>query len=104
MADEIGNIPLYEVIDSVSRAARNVSILMNRNLQTPPVPIKSMRKQDETNVDQMETDYQIVEPINIVKIYEIWKVYLEKNKDELDFVFVVISGDYTLKGYRNGMW
>lgn len=103
-ADDIGNIPLYLVMDAVSQAARNVSILLNRNLQVPPVPIKSVRKQDETNATENASLYSFLEPVNIVKVNEIWKVYLESNEEELDSVFVIISGDFTLQGYRNGVW
>lgn len=91
-------------MDAVSQAARNVSILLNRNLQVPPVPIKSVRKQDETNATENASLYSFLEPVNIVKVNEIWKVYLESNEEELDSVFVIISGDFTLQGYRNGVW
>ncbi len=104
-ADEISNIPLYMVIDAISQAARNVSILLNRSLQSPPTPIKSIRKQSDSNVDKID-NYKIIEPINTVSAYEIWKVNLEndKNSDELDHVYVIIKGDYTLQGYKNGKW
>lgn len=92
-------------MDAVSQAARNVSILLNRKLDAPPIPIKSIRKQEDTNVDNPESPYgNITEPVNIVKISEVWKVYLEKNEENLDFVYIIVTADYTLKGYRNGEW
>lgn len=64
-----------------------------------------MRKQEDTNVTNPESPYaSITEPVNIIEISEIWKVYLEENDDKLDEVFVIITADYTLEGYRNGEW
>lgn len=91
-------------MDAISLAARNVSILLNRKLEVPPVPIKSVRKQDQSNITETNSPYSFLEPTNIVKVYEIWKVYLEENKDNIEEVFVTLSGDYTLRGYRNGVW
>ena len=48
--------------------------------------------------------YNVIDPVNIVKVYEIWKVYLERNEEKLNEVYVVVTGDYTLQGYRNGCW
>jgi hypothetical protein len=97
---------LYEVLDAISLAARNVSVLFNRNLEVPPVPIKSVRKQEDTNVGETDVPlYTVIEPLNIVKVYEVWKVFLQKaGKDDPDHVYVVVSADYTLQGYRNGSW
>ena len=94
------------VLDAISQAARNVSILFNRNLEVPPVPIKFIRKQDDTNVGEIEVPlYTAIEPLNIVKVYEVWKVYLVQNNDnDIDHVYVVITADYTLQGYKNGSW
>jgi hypothetical protein len=91
-------------MDAISRAARNVSILLNRKLKVPPVPLKSVRKQENTNVQDAQSPYQFLEPVNVVKVYEIWKVYLKENKDHLDEIFVVLDADYKLQGYRNGKW
>ena len=92
-------------MDVISQAAQNVSILLNRKLQTVPIPIKSIRKQGNTNVENTDFGvYKNLIPVNIVKVYEVWKIFLEKNESELDFVFVVLSADNTLQGYKNGIW
>jgi len=31
-------------------------------------------------------------------------VYLEENNERLDFVYIIVTADYTLEGYRNGKW
>jgi hypothetical protein len=91
-------------MDAISIAGRNVSVLLDRKLQVPPIPVKSVRKQDDTNVQDAQSPYQFLEPVNIVKVYEVWKVYLEENEEELEEVFVIISADCTLQGYRNSKW
>ena len=79
MADEIENIPLNLVMDAISLAAQNVSILLNRKLQTVPIPIKSVKKQGDTNLTDTDSGvYKDLIPTNIVKVYEIWKIFLEK--------------------------
>lgn len=93
------------VIDSISTAARNVSILLKRDLSHPPIPIHSVKKQGDNNVapkTNMTFDFQ--EPQSTIEVFEVWKVYLEDNEEELDNVFVVISGDFDVEGYRNGEW
>lgn len=56
-------------------------------------------------MDNPESPYAaIIEPVNIVEISEIWKVYLEENEEKLDFVYIIVTADYTLQGYRNGEW
>jgi hypothetical protein len=92
-------------MDAITEAAQNVSILLNRKLEIPPVPVKSIRKQADTNVTQNESPIgNTVQPMNIVKVYEVWQVFLEDNEEELEYVFIVVSGDYTLQGYANGEW
>lgn len=96
---------MYLVIDAISQASRNVSILLNRKLEVPPVPLKTVRKNEDSNVPEVDTPiYRAVEPLNIIKVYEIWQVFLEKNKDDLDNVFIILSGEATLQGYRNAKW
>jgi hypothetical protein len=90
-------------MDAISQAARNVSILLNRKLEVPPVPIKSVRKQEDTNVSETPL-YNISTPTNVVKVYEIWTVYLKENEENLDKVYVVLAADNTAQGYKNGTW
>lgn len=92
-------------MDAISQAARNVSVLTCLKLEVPPVPLKSIRKQDETNVGQNEIPMcQPIQTVNVVKVYEVWKVFLEESEDHPDEVYVVIDGDYTQEGYGNGTW
>lgn len=92
-------------MDALSLAAKNVSILLNRDMDVPPVPMKTVRKQGDTNVQQGETPFYSVQPINIVKVFEIWKVFLQdENPDELEDVFVIIEADCNLQGYRKSQW
>jgi len=92
-------------MDAISLAAQNVSILLNRKLQTVPIPIKSVKKQGDTSAT--DTDFGVYKnlvPTNIIKVYEVWKIFLENNDSDLDFVFVVLSADNTLQGYKSGIW
>ena len=92
-------------MDAISQAAQNVSILLNRKLQTVPIPIKSVKKQGDTNLTDTDSGvYKDLIPTNIVKVYEIWKIFLERNNSELDYVFIVLSANNTLQGYKNGIW
>lgn len=105
IADQIENIPYYEVMDAINQASRNVAILLNRKLQVAPVFIKSIRKQEDSNaVPKDQNPYTGVNLVNIVSTYEIWEVFLEYEKTDLDQCYVVISGDYTLEGYKKGKW
>lgn len=93
------------VIDSISDAARNVSILLRRDISHPPIPIHSEKKQDDNNiVPKTDMNFQFEEPKSKVEVYEVWKVFLSDNDEELENVFVVISGDFDIEGYRNGEW
>lgn len=92
-------------MDAITEASQNVSLLLNRKLEIPPIPIKSVRKQTDTNITQSESSIgNTIQAINVVKVYEVWQVFLEKNEEDLEFVFIVVSGDYTLQGYANGEW
>lgn len=78
---------------------------MNRDLEVPPVPLKTIRKQDETNIGQTEIpQIQPVQPINNVTVYEVWKVYLADNEEDIKEVYVVLCGDYNVNGYGKGDW
>jgi len=92
-------------MDSISQAAQNVSILLNRKLQTVPIPIKSIKKQGDTNVENTDFGvYKNLIPTSIVEVYEIWKIFLERNDSNLNYVFVILSADNTLQGCKNGIW
>ena len=69
-------------MDEISRASRNVSILLNRKLSVPPIPIKTVRKNNNNISSSTDTEiYQAIQKINKVKVNEIWKVFLEENED-----------------------
>ena len=92
-------------MDAINQASRNVAILLNRKLQVAPVFIKSIKKQEETNsVPKDQNQYANTNIVNIITTYEIWQVFLEYEKSKMDSCYVVISGDCTLEGYRNGTW
>lgn len=104
-ADQIENMPYYEVMDAISNAGRNVSILLNRKLQVAPVFIKQIRQQVDTNaVPKEQNYYNDINVVNIITVHEIWKVFLEYEKTNINECYVVVSGDYTLQGYKNGTW
>ena len=84
-------------MDAINEASRNVSILLNRKMQIAPQLIKTIRKQSES-------DENLNNVINIVTTYEIWQVYLEYEKTNMNSCYVVISGDYTAHGYKKGTW
>lgn len=93
------------VIDSISEAARNVAILLRRDLSHPPIPIHSTKKQDDSTIaPKTDMNFNFQEPQSTVEVYEVWKVFLEDNEEELEDVFVVISGDFDVEGYKNGEW
>lgn len=74
-------------------------------MQIAPAFIKQIRKQTDTNAVNPENNYyNVVDVVNIITVYEIWKVFLDYEKTNMNSCFVVISGDFTLQGYRNGVW
>ena len=89
-------------MDAISIASKNVSMLMNRKLEMAPVPIKSIRRQKYNNGVDCEL-YKFLQPVNIVTVYEIWQVFLEYGSGK-DSLYIVISGDFKQKGYKNGTW
>lgn len=92
-------------MDTISQASKNVSILLDRKLNTPPIPIKSVRKNKDDNTAIVDSGiYRAINPLNIVKVYEIWQVNLENNDQDLDEVFIIISANATLDGYKNAKW
>lgn len=106
IADQIENIPYSEIMNAISMASRNVSILFNRKLQVAPVFIKQIRKEIDTNaIPKGENSYvNNISLVNVITVHEIWKVFLEHKKTNMDECYIVISGDYTLQGYKNGIW
>ena len=79
--------------------------MLNRKLQIAPVFIKSIKKQEDTNATpKNDNPYSAIDLVNIVTTYEIWEVFLEYDKTNMDSCYIVVSGDYILKGYRNGVW
>jgi hypothetical protein len=92
-------------MDAINQASRNVSILLNRKLQTAPVFIKSIRNQEDTNaVPKGQNQYSGINLVNVVSVCEIWEVFLEYEKTKLDNCYIVIGADYTLEGYKKGKW
>lgn len=82
-----------------------MSILLNRKLQVAPVFIKQIRKTADTNaVPRDQNYYNNVDVTNIVTVYEIWKIFLDYDKAKMDDCYIVVTGDITLQGYRNGKW
>jgi hypothetical protein len=99
--EAIASIPLSAVLDVISFASRNVSILMNRKLEVPPVLIKVVQPtmQDE--------ELALIEPVHPDRkqiVYEIWKVFLNKEEDNINQVYIIISADYDYQGYGQGEW
>lgn len=90
-------------MDAISIASKNVSMLMNRKLEMAPVPIKSIRRQKYNNGVDCEL-YKFLQPVNIVTVYEIWQVFLDRNNSDIECVYVIITGDNTSEGYKNGDW
>lgn len=67
--------------------------------------IKQIRKEINTNaIPKGENLYNNINLVNIITVHEIWKVFLEYDKTNMDECYIVISGDYTLQGYKNGTW
>ncbi len=92
-------------MDELSRASRNVSILLNRRLDIPPIPIKKVRKNGNNITSPINNEiYQAVQKINKVKVFEIWKVFLEENEDDLYEIFVIISANAIVDGYKKIDW
>lgn len=98
---------MHLVIDAISEASRNVAILLSRDLEHPPIPIASVKKQGDTTMapkNNEEMTFQFEEPKSEVKVFEVWKVFLTENEEELDEVYVIISADYNVEGYKKGKW
>lgn len=96
---------MYLVLDALSKASHNVSDLLNRKLDVPPVPVETIRKQEN---NENSSSYEIPSgfrlPKNIVEIYGIWKIFVEYEDNEVNEAFVVVSADNVVDGYRKGEW
>lgn len=78
---------------------------MDRKLSVPPIPIKTIRKNDNNISSDVDTEiYQAIQKINKVEVSEIWKVFLEENEDGLDEIFVIVSADAIIDGYKKVQW
>lgn len=79
--------------------------MLNRKLSIPPIPIKTVRKNDNNISSPVDTEiYQAIQKINKVKVYEVWKVFLEENEDELNEIFVILAADAIVDGYKKIQW
>lgn len=75
-------------------------------MEVPPVPIETVRKQN--NNQSSGKDEQIPKgfrlPKNIVEVFEIWKVFVEQEKNGTNEACVVLSADFVTEGYSKGEW
>lgn len=94
------------VLDAIGVASKSVSYLLDRKLDVPPIPLKTVRKQDQSDVvdSKSELPHGFQLPQKDVDVYEVWKVFLEDNSEELDSLFVVLSAVFSQEGYKNGDW
>ncbi|MNC06191.1 hypothetical protein D3C81_1133250 [compost metagenome] len=99
-------IPLNQVMDALSIASKSVSYLLSLKLEVPPIPLKTVKKQNPGDIADSKTElpegFKI--PSKKTKVYEIWKVFLEENDDEIDEAWVILSAEYLSKGYAGGKW
>lgn len=92
-------------MDELNIASRNVSILLNRKIDVPPIPIKTVRKNNEDPYSNIDTEiYQAITQIDKIEVSEIWKVFLEENEDLINEVFVIISANAIVDGYKKIEW
>lgn len=91
-------------MDALSNASHNVSDLLRRKLDVPPVPIETIRKQDnnESSSEKIPDGYRL--PANIVEVYGIWKVFMEYQDNGINEAYVVVSADKVVDGYKQGEW
>ena len=95
-------------MDALSKASHNVSSLLNRKLDVPPIPIETIKRQENNEAkpgEEIPNGYRL--PKNIVQVFGIWKVFLEidpTKENETNVAYVVISADFVVDGYRKGEW
>ena len=95
---------MYKVLDALSEASHDVNELLRRDLEVPPVPIETIRRQDNQESSEQDIPSGFRLPKNIVQVFEIWKVFLEQEIDEANELYVILSTDFTVDGYKNGDW
>lgn len=94
------------VLDALSIASHNVAALLTRNLEVPPIPVETVKKQDNNQVEspeqQVPKGFRL--PKNIVEVFEVWKVFVDQEKGQTNEAYVVLSADYITQGYQKGDW
>ncbi|MDF2534304.1 MAG: hypothetical protein K0R18_461 [Bacillales bacterium] len=99
-------MPLNLVLDALSVASHNVAALMTRNLEVPPVPVETVKKQDNNQAENpnQEIPKGFRLPKNIVEVFEVWKVFVEQERNQTNEAYVVLSADHVVEGYQQGEW
>jgi hypothetical protein len=99
-------LPLNLVLDALSVASHNVAALMTRNLEVPPVPVETVKKQDNNQAENpnQEIPKGFRLPKNIVEVFEVWKVFVEQERNQTNEAYVVLSADHVVEGYQQGEW
>ncbi|MNV61887.1 hypothetical protein D3C71_1544130 [compost metagenome] len=99
-------IPLSQVMDALSVASKSVSYLLSLRLEVPPIPLKTVKKQDPSDIadskNPIPPGFKV--PKKKVEVFEIWKVFLEENVEEIDEAWVILSSEFISQGYANGKW
>lgn len=94
------------VMDALSIASRSVSQLLSLRLEVPPVPLKTVKKQNPEDInnsnDELPAGFKV--PAHKDEIFEIWKVFLEENEEDINEAYVILSADYRSQGYKVGKW
>jgi hypothetical protein len=88
------------IIDALSLASKSVSGLLGLKLDVPPIPIDTFTKDKKQN----DNDGGFKLPPTKIKVYEVWKVFLEDNDKEISEAFVVIGADFITNEYIKGKW
>lgn len=102
----IEDIPLYLVLDALSQASHNVSILLKLQLDVPPIKRADVRIQGDDSYLGNSTQQMSIDstPVSIVQVFEVWEVLLDVDAFDLEKVYVVIGARYRQEGYRGGTW
>jgi hypothetical protein len=95
-------------MNAISQASKNVSGLLGEKLVQPPVLVDTIREQEFSNIQEDNSSFEnVVDTINVVRVHEIWEVYLGDidDKKDIETIFIVISGDNKIKQkYEKGDW
>lgn len=94
-------IPLSISLDAITFGARNTTTLLARTLEVPPVKIKAL---EPIMQEEELTLVEAIHPYRTQKIFEIWKLFLNKIKNEINEAYIVISANYNISGYNEGKW